>query len=87
MWRDRLRSTALTAVNTPFSATGRAPWWRASPSGHYPPLAFSWTNPTAVDASVVATTERLSERQLLTLDRRHFTIVRPRHTDAFELLP
>jgi len=40
-----------------------------------------------VDASVVATAERLGERQLLTLDRRHFSVVRPRHTDAFELLP
>jgi predicted nucleic acid-binding protein len=40
-----------------------------------------------VDASVVATAERLEERQLLTLDRRHFSIVRPRHADAFELLP
>jgi hypothetical protein len=41
----------------------------------------------AVDASVVAAAERRRERQLLTLDRRHFSIVRPRHVDAFELLP
>lgn len=41
----------------------------------------------AVDASVVATAERLGERQLMTLDRRHFSVVRPRHTEAFELLP
>jgi hypothetical protein len=25
--------------------------------------------------------------QLATLDRRHFTVVRPAHVDAFELLP
>lgn len=41
----------------------------------------------AVDASVVATAERLGARQLATLDRRHFSIVRPRHVDVFELLP
>jgi hypothetical protein len=41
----------------------------------------------AVDAAVVATAERLGERQLATLDRRHFSVVRPRHLDAFELLP
>ena len=41
----------------------------------------------AVDASVVAAGERLGTTQLATLDRRHFTVVRPAHVDAFELLP
>jgi predicted nucleic acid-binding protein len=41
----------------------------------------------AVDASVVATAERLGERQVATLDRRDFSVVRPRHLDGFELLP
>lgn len=41
----------------------------------------------AVDASVVATAERLGVRQLATLDRRHFSVVRPRDLDAFDLLP
>ncbi len=41
----------------------------------------------AVDASVVATAERLGEHSLATLDRRHFSVVRPRHVEAFELLP
>jgi uncharacterized protein len=40
-----------------------------------------------VDASVVATAERLSVTELATVDRRHFTVVRPLHTDAFRLLP
>lgn len=40
-----------------------------------------------VDASVVAVGERLEIAQLATLDRRHFTVVRPAHIDAFELLP
>ena len=40
-----------------------------------------------VDASVVATAERLRVSQLATLDRRHFTVVRPAHATAFEILP
>jgi uncharacterized protein len=41
----------------------------------------------AVDASVVATAERLNLAQVATVDRRHFSIMRPRHVKAFELLP
>jgi predicted nucleic acid-binding protein len=40
-----------------------------------------------VDAAVVAIAERLNERKIATLDHRHFRMVRPRHVDAFELLP
>lgn len=40
-----------------------------------------------VDASVVAAAERLRVVQLASLDRRHFTIVRPAHAAAFEILP
>jgi predicted nucleic acid-binding protein len=39
------------------------------------------------DASVVALAERLDASVVITLDRRHFTVVRPRHRDRFELLP
>lgn len=41
----------------------------------------------SVDASVVAAAERLRISEIATLDRRHFTVVRPSHLDAFELLP
>lgn len=41
----------------------------------------------AVDASVVTVAERLGATTLATLDRRHFTVVRPAHTSHFELLP
>jgi uncharacterized protein len=41
----------------------------------------------AVDASVVALAERLDLREVITLDRRHFSAVRPRHVDSFNLLP
>jgi len=40
-----------------------------------------------VDASIVALCERLGETKLATLDRRHLGAIRPRHCDAFELLP
>lgn len=40
-----------------------------------------------VDASVVALMERLDERHVLTLDRRDFSIVRPRHCVTLRLLP
>lgn len=40
-----------------------------------------------VDASIVATAERLGFVELATLDRRDFTVVRPAHTEAFEIVP
>lgn len=40
-----------------------------------------------VDAAVLAVTERLQESKLATLDRRHFTVVRPAHVDSLQLLP
>jgi predicted nucleic acid-binding protein len=39
------------------------------------------------DASVVTAAERLGATQVATLDRRHFSVVRPLHVEAFELLP
>ncbi len=40
-----------------------------------------------VDATVIAATEMLDETKVATLDHRHFTVVRPRHTPALQLLP
>lgn len=40
-----------------------------------------------VDASVLALAERLGEHKLATLDRRHFSTVRPAHIAALHLLP
>jgi len=40
-----------------------------------------------VDSTVIALAERLNITRIRTLDHRHFTVVRPRHTPAFELLP
>lgn len=39
------------------------------------------------DASIVALAERLGTDTILTLDRRHFGAIRPRHCEAFRLLP
>jgi len=40
-----------------------------------------------VDASVVVIAERLGARRLYTLDQRDFRLVRPRHTQAFDIRP
>ena len=39
------------------------------------------------DASVIAVAERLKLTDVATLDRRHFTIVRPSHVNSLTLLP
>jgi uncharacterized protein len=41
----------------------------------------------AMDASVVALAERLDTDLVITLDRRHFSAVRPKHCTSFQLLP
>ncbi len=39
------------------------------------------------DASVIALAERLEAPVVATLDRRHFSAVRPRHCEAFSIVP
>jgi hypothetical protein len=63
------------------------------------PQAGDWTRITEIvrayrdfplggtDASVVVLAERLRTDLILTLDRRHFAAIRPRHVAAFSLLP
>jgi hypothetical protein len=41
----------------------------------------------AVDAMVVAVAERLGATTVATVDRRDFSVVRPRHVSAFQLVP
>ncbi len=41
----------------------------------------------AVDASVIAVAERFDVDRVATLDRRHFSVVRPLHVPALTLLP
>jgi hypothetical protein len=40
-----------------------------------------------VDATVIATAERLDATEIITTDRRHFSAIRPRHVGAFHLSP
>ncbi|HFD40775.1 MAG TPA: PIN domain-containing protein [Anaerolineae bacterium] len=40
-----------------------------------------------VDAVIVAIAERRNVRRILTLDRRHFGMIRPRHCAYFQILP
>lgn len=40
-----------------------------------------------VDAAVFALVERLGKSKLATLDRRHFSLLRPRHRDTIDLVP
>ena len=39
------------------------------------------------DASLIAIAERLGVTRVATLNRRHFTVVRPTHCDALDLIP
>ena len=49
---------------------------------HYADLPLEF-----VDAAVVAIAERLEQTTIATLDRRHFSVIRPLHVPAFELVP
>ncbi len=41
----------------------------------------------AADASIAAMAERLGQHVIATLDERDFRIIKPNHTDAFQLVP
>lgn len=40
-----------------------------------------------VDAVIVAMAERLEIRRILTVDRRHFGVFKPKHCESFEIVP
>jgi predicted nucleic acid-binding protein len=40
-----------------------------------------------VDCAIVAMAERMNVSKILTVDRRHFTMFRPRHCEYFEISP
>jgi len=40
-----------------------------------------------VDCAIVAMAERMNVSKILTVDRRHFTMFRPRHREYFEISP
>lgn len=49
--------------------------------------AYRDANVGFVDASLVAIAERLKIQKILTTDRRHFSMIRPKHCKRFILLP
>lgn len=40
-----------------------------------------------VDSVIVAFAERLNIQRILTVDRRHFRMIRPKHCSAFDIVP
>jgi len=48
---------------------------------------YNYLNLGFVDTTLVAISERLKIRRILTTDRRHFSTVKPKHCEAFTLLP
>lgn len=50
-------------------------------------IAYADANIGMVDASLVAVAERLKLTKILTTDRRHFAMIKPRHCKGFQLLP
>jgi predicted nucleic acid-binding protein len=74
---------SLASGDLPLEPVAPSDWLRiAELAGRYRDLRLD-----TVDASIIAAAERLGIRTIFTLDRRHFTVIRPRHVAAFELLP
>ncbi len=40
-----------------------------------------------VDGAIMAVAERLKIKQIFTLDRRHFSLMRPKHCPSFDIFP
>jgi hypothetical protein len=74
-----LRSIAATSIEAPTPGDIRR---MADLCDQYRDFPLGGT-----DASIVALAERLDIRSIITLDRRHFSAVRPDHCPAFEILP
>jgi predicted nucleic acid-binding protein len=78
LFLDSLADGDFTAVDLADEDYGRA----AELVRQYGDLPLGTT-----DACVVALTERLELAEVATLDRRHFSVVRPAHVPALDLLP
>lgn len=50
-------------------------------------VAYAKAELDLVDCCIMALAERLNITKICTFDRRDFSMVRPKHTDYFELLP
>lgn len=49
--------------------------------------AYADSNLDFVDATIVTLAERLNIVRIFTLDRRDFTIIRPKHCPYFDIIP
>jgi predicted nucleic acid-binding protein len=73
----------VAATDREVADLGRADWERIRELvTAYASLPLGGT-----DASVIALAEQHGAIRVATLDRRHFTVIRPRHAQALELLP
>jgi hypothetical protein len=48
---------------------------------------YDYLNLEFVDETIVDVSEKVKIRRILTTDRRHFSAVKPKHCEAFILLP
>lgn len=66
-------------------------WINAIPTDYDRAAAIIESYPEArldlVDATIAAIAERVNIMRILTLDRRDFSVMRPQHGEAFEVLP
>jgi hypothetical protein len=95
-----LRARVGSSYTLPPSATSRGESSSSLPSFRYrieslPISAAASLSATSTplatargaDASLVALAERLDAPIVITLDRRHFAAIKPRHGEAFEVTP
>jgi uncharacterized protein len=66
-------------------AVGNSQLW--IPSTVLPEVDYEGVPLGLVDSSVVAIAERYKIQQILTLDRRHFSLIHPQGLSHLELLP
>ena len=78
LFLDSLAAGDFTLVDLTAADFARAAVW----GGRYGDLPLG-----TPDARVVAAAARLGVTEAATLDRRHFTVIRPRHITALTLLP
>jgi predicted nucleic acid-binding protein len=94
------RRTAQGRSSQPAQASGPCPWAPVRGASSAGPVTTADIVRTAeivrtyadlplgaVDASVIAVAERLKLTDVATLDRRHVTVVRPKHAKALNLRP
>jgi uncharacterized protein len=85
---------SITSGQLEVASLGHDDWGAHPGAGHHlrrPPPVDMGPSPGlrlgGTDASMITLAERLGATRIATLNHRDFTVVRPRHAGAFELLP